>query len=171
MDRIVSNATPLIYLAKADKLMLLQRVIKNVLIPAAVFQEVVAEGKRLGEKDAFRVEKAIAEGWLSVKEVKKKISSQFTLHSGEIEVIALAKEKGINTVLIDDIKARSAAEIAGLTPVGTLWVILQAVKTKIKDFDECLSTLEDIIDSGYYLRDEIYIKVIRAARNLSRDAL
>ena len=47
MDRIVSNATPLIYLAKADKLILLQKVIKNVLIPEAVFQEVVAEGKRL----------------------------------------------------------------------------------------------------------------------------
>ncbi len=77
MDRIVSNATPLIYLAKADKLILLQRVIKNVLIPEAVFQEVVAEGKRLGEKDAFRVEKAIAEGWLEVKEVKKIISFQF----------------------------------------------------------------------------------------------
>ena len=171
MDRIVSNATPLIYLAKADKLILLQRVIKNVLIPEAVFQEVVAEGKRLGEKDAFRVEKAIAEGWLEVKEVKKIISFQFALHSGEIEVISLAKEKGINAVLIDDTKARSAAEIVGLKPVGTLWIILQAVKNKIIDFDECLSTLEDIIDSGFYLKDEIYIKVIRAARKLSGDAL
>ncbi len=74
MDRIVSNATPLIYLATADKLILFQRVIKNVLIPEAVFQEVVAEGKRLGEKDAFRVEKAIAEGWLEVKDAKKVIS-------------------------------------------------------------------------------------------------
>jgi predicted nucleic acid-binding protein len=171
MDRIVSNATPLIYLAKADKLILLQRVIKNVLIPEAVFQEVVAEGKRLGEKDAFRVEKAIAEGWLEVKEVKKIISFQFALHSGEIEVISLAKEKEINAVLIDDTKARSAAEIVGLKPVGTLWIILQAVKAKIIDFDECLSTLEDIIDSGFYLKDEIYIKVIRAARKLSGDAL
>jgi len=171
MDRIVSNATPLIYLAKADKLVLLQRVIKNVLIPDAVFQEVVVEGKRLGEKDAFRVEKAIAEGWLEVKEVKKIISLQFALHSGEIEVISLAKEKGINAVLMDDTKARSAAEIVGLKAVGTLWVILQAVKSKIIDFDECLSTLEAIIDSGFYLKDEIYIKVIRTARNLSADVL
>ena len=84
MDRIVSNATPLIYLAKADKLMLLQRVIKNVLIPEAVFQEVITEGKRLGEKDAVRVEKAINEGWIEVKKVNKKISSQIALHSGEI---------------------------------------------------------------------------------------
>ena len=52
-----------------------------------------------------------------------------------------------------------------------LWIILQAVNAKIIDFDECLSTLEDIIDSGFYLKDEIYIKVIRAARKLSGDAL
>ena len=117
------------------------------------------------------MDKAIAEGWLEVKEVKKIIPFQFALHSGEIEVISLAKEKGINAVLIDDTKARSAAEIVGLKPVGTLWIILQAVKAKIIDFDECLSTLEDIIDSGFYLKDEIYIKVIRAARKLSGDAL
>ncbi len=83
----------------------------------------------------------------------------------------MAKEMGINAVLIDDTKARSAAEIVRLKPLGTLWIILQAVKTAIIDFDECLSTLEDIIDSGFYIKDEIYIKVIRTARNLSSDAL
>ena len=36
---------------------------------------------------------------------------------------------------------------------------------------EGLLTLEDIIDSGFYLKDEIYIKVIRTARNLSGNAL
>jgi hypothetical protein len=39
----------------------------QVLIPKTVFQEVVVEGKRLGEKDAYRVEKAIAQGWLYIK--------------------------------------------------------------------------------------------------------
>jgi len=45
MDKIISKATPLIYLAKADKLALLQTTINQVLIPKAVFQEVVVEGK------------------------------------------------------------------------------------------------------------------------------
>ena len=54
MDRIVSNATPLIYLAKSNKLSLLQTIVNQVLIPEAVFQEVVIEGKRLGEKDSYR---------------------------------------------------------------------------------------------------------------------
>ena len=44
MDKIVSNATPLIYLAKADKLMLLKTIVKEVFIPETVFREVVVEG-------------------------------------------------------------------------------------------------------------------------------
>ena len=167
MDKIVSNATPLIYLAKADKLMLLKTIVKEVFIPEAVFREVVVKGKRMGEKDAYRLEKAITQGWLRVKEIKNLISFQFPLHAGEIEVISLAKEKRIKTVLIDDTKARSAAELEDLKPVGTLWIILQTVKNKIIDFDECLSTLEDIIDSGFYLKDEVYLKLIRTARKLS----
>ncbi len=170
MDKIVSNATPIIYLAKSDKLILLQTIVKEVFIPEAVFREVVVEGIRTQEKDAYRVDKAINQGWLKVKEVNNVISFQFVLHAGEIEVLSLAKEKKIKTVLIDDAKARSAAELIGLKPVGTLWIVLQAVRNKIIGFDECLSTLEDIIDSGFYLKDEVYIKVIRAARNLSGDS-
>ena len=109
MDKIVSNATPLIYLAKSDKLILLQTIVKEVFIPEAVFREIVVEGIRTQEKDAYRVDKAINQGWLKVKEVKNVISFQFPLHAGEIEVLSLAKEKKIKTVLIDDAKARSAA--------------------------------------------------------------
>ena len=169
MDRIVSNATPLIYLAKSNKLSLLQTIVNQVLIPEAVFQEVVIESKRLGEKDSYRVEKAISEGWLKVKKVNNHISFEFSLHAGEIEVISLAREMEIKTVIIDDAKARSAAELAGLIPVGTLGIILHAVKNNIMDFDEFLSTLENIIDSGFYIKDDVYVKVIRTARKLSEE--
>jgi predicted nucleic acid-binding protein len=169
MDRIVSNATPLIYLAKANKLNLLEKLLNEVFIPEAVFQEVVIEGKRLAENDAYRVEKAINEGWLKVKGVQNLLSFDFSLHSGETEVISLAKQEKINTVLIDDAKARSVAELADLKPVGILGIILQAVKRRMLDFDEFLSTLEEIIHCGFYLRDEVYIKIIRTARELSED--
>ena len=171
MDRIVSNATPLIYLAKTDNLNLLKAIANQVYIPEAVFQEVVIEGKRLGEKDAYRVEKCINQGWLRVKEVKNFLSFDFPLHYGELEVISLAGQEGIKKVLIDDAKARSVADLAGLKPVGTLWVILQAVKNRMIDFDEFLSTLESIIHSGFYLKDEVYITVIRKARQLSEEQL
>ena len=169
MDRIVSNATPLIYLAKADQLNLLQRIVKRVFIPEAVHREVVIEGKRLGEKDAFRVEKAIKQGWMIVQGIKSIYPVEIIIHPGEAEVISLAKEKGIEEVLIDDAKARAASEMAGLKPIGTLWLILKAVKDHLLTFDQFLSTLEDIVQSGFYLREEVYLKVVRKARELSGD--
>lgn len=166
MDRIVSNATPLIYLAKADKLNLLKGIAKQVYIPEAVFQEVVIMGKRLGEKDAYRVGKCIDQGWLNIQKAKKMLSFDIPIHYGELEVISLAVQEGINKVLIDDAKARSIADLAGLQPVGTLWVLLESVKNRMMDFDEFLSTLESIINSGFYLKDEVYIKAIRKASEL-----
>ncbi len=169
MDRVVSNATPLIYLAKANKLSLLQTMVKKVFIPEAVYREVVSEGKRLGEKDAYRVEKAINEGWILVQGVKNIYPVEITIHPGEVEVISLAKEKGIQAVLMDDVKARAASEMAGLRPIGTLWLMLKAVKNHMLDFDEFLSVLEDIIQSGFYLKEEVYLKAVRKARKLSAD--
>jgi predicted nucleic acid-binding protein len=169
MDRVVSNATPLIYLAKANKLSLLQTMVKQVFIPEAVYREVVSEGKRLGEKDAYRVEKAINEGWILVQSAKIIYPVEISIHTGEVEVISLAKEKGIEAVLMDDVKARAASEMAGLRPIGTLWLMLKAVKNHMLDFDEFLSVLEDIIQSGFYLKEEVYLKAVRKARKLSAD--
>jgi len=166
MDRIVSNATPLIYLAKADQLNLLQNIVKQVFIPEAVHREVVIEGRRLGEKDAFRVEKAIKQGWMIVQGIKSIYPVEIIIHPGEAEVISLAKEKGIEEVLIDDAKARAASEMAGLKPIGTLWLILKAVKDHLLTFDHFLSTLEDIVQAGFYLKEEVYLKVVRQARDL-----
>ncbi len=169
MDRVVSNATPLIYLAKANQLILLQSMVKQVFIPEAVYREVVIEGKRLEEKDAYRVERAIKQEWMIVQGVKVIYPVEITIHPSEAEVISLAKEKGIETVLIDDAKARAASELAGLSPIGTLGLVLKAVKNHLLNFDQFLSTLEDIVQSGFYLKEELYVRVVRKARELSDD--
>lgn len=169
MDRVVSNSTPLIYLAKANQLSLLQGMVKQIFIPEAVYREVVIEGKRQEEKDAYRVERAIKQGWMIVQGVKIIYPVEITIHPGEAEVISLAKEKGIEMVLIDDAKARAASELTGLRPVGTLWLLLKAVKNHLLNFDQFLSILEDVVQSGFYLKEEVYLKVVRKARELSGD--
>jgi len=169
MDKVISNATPLIYLAKANQLGLLQSMIKQVFIPKAVYREVVVEGKRLGEKYAYRIERAITQGWMIVQDIKIIYPVEITIHPGEVEVISLAKEKGIETVFMDDAKARAASEMAGLRPIGTLWLLLKAVKNHLLNFDQFLSTFEGIVQSGFYLKEEVYLKAVRKARELSHD--
>ena len=167
MQRIVSNATPLIYLSKADQLGLLHKMSKEVFIPNAVYREVVIHGKHREENDAFRVEQAIRNGCIQVKEVKKICHTNLSIHSGEVEVISLAKEMDIKIVLMDDIKARTAAELAGLIPKGTIWLLLKAVKQKILNFEHFLVVLDNIVKSGFYLKQDVFLKAVHKAKALS----
>jgi len=167
MDRLVSNATPLIYLAKINHLRLLKTLVKETLIPEAVHREVVIKGKELGEQDAFLVDKAIDEGWIQVRRVDHIFNVNIKLHPGEMEVISLAKALSIKTVLMDDIKARAACELAGLIPRGTLWLLLNAVKHKIMNFDQFLITLEEITRYGFFLKEDVYFRAVREAKKLT----
>jgi predicted nucleic acid-binding protein len=84
-----------------------------------------------------------------------------------VEVISLALEARIDLLIMDDAKARAAAELAGLKPRGTLWLLLEAIKRKRLSFDEFLATLEAITNQGFYLREDLYVRVIREARRLT----
>lgn len=168
MERVVSNATPLIYLAKADQLHLLADMFKEIMIPDAVYREVVIEGIQREKNDAFRIKKMIEEGWLEVRAVKTDFQIELPLHPGETEVISLALEEGIKTILMDDVKARTAAEMAGLIPKGTIWLMLKGVKEKALDFDQFLMALEGMARSGFYLKEDVFLKAVLTARNLSK---
>ncbi len=64
---IVSNATPLIYLAKLGRLHLLKDFFQEVIIPEEVKRVVVDRGKEQNSVDAFVVEEALKEGWIKKK--------------------------------------------------------------------------------------------------------
>jgi predicted nucleic acid-binding protein len=68
---------------------------------------------------------------------------------------------------MDDSRARAAAEIAGLKPRGTLWLLLEAIKKNALSFDDFLATIEAITNQGFYLREDLYLRVIREARRLT----
>jgi predicted nucleic acid-binding protein len=167
MNRVISNATLLFYLAKADRLDLFHSIFEEILIPEAVYAEVVSKGKQLGQTDAFLVEKAIEEGWISVRRVQESHPVSIPLHPGEVEVISLALEVGVDLLIMDDARARAAAEIAGLRPRGTLCLLLEAVRKNLLGFDGFLATLEALTHHGFYVREGLYLRVIREARKMS----
>lgn len=163
MDKVICNASPLIYLAKADAITILKAVVGEVLIPSAVYDEVVVKGKELGQVDAFRVERAVKQGWIIVHKVAEMYAVEIPLHPGEVEVISLAKQIGVSTVLMDDLKARAACELAGLKPIGTVGILLMALRENYFDFDGFLRTLQDIVKSGLYLKEDVYLTAVREA--------
>jgi len=165
MSGIVSNATPLIYLAKVGKLELLKSVFKEVLIPEEVKIEVVDKGKKLGQNDAYVVEKAIKDGWIKVLKAKK-VEIPLKLDSGEVAVLSLAKELNIQEILVDEIPARTAARLLDLKPRGTVYALLNALKKREIDLDGFLEILNQMIEHGFRLKEEVYIEAVREARKI-----
>lgn len=167
MGKVISNATPLIYLAKADKLGLLKKVFRQVIIPEEVKNEIVDEGKKLGEMDAYLVEQAIKEGWIKVLNTKELIEIPLQLEKGEIAVLSLAKNMNVEEVLIDEAPARLTSEILEIKPRGTIFVLLKALDKEHMGFDEFLSILDGMIEVGFRLKEEVYIRAIQAARRIT----
>ena len=163
---IVSNATPLIYLAKIGRLDLLRKVFGEVFIPEEVKVEAVDRGKELGERDAYIIEKAINDGWLKVSKIQI-IETPIKLEVGEVAALSLAKSLNINEVLMDEVSARTAARLLGLMPRGTVFILLKALEIKEINPDEFLEALKELVRQGFRLKEEVYLEVVRKAREIS----
>ncbi|PIN93389.1 DUF3368 domain-containing protein [Candidatus Pacearchaeota archaeon CG10_big_fil_rev_8_21_14_0_10_31_24] len=160
---IVSNSSPLIYLAKLRKLKLLKELFGKVFIPSEVYEEVVISGKEKSFSDAFLVEKAKIDGWLHIETInnKKEISSfPSEIDYGEAAAIILAKKKNASLLLIDDASARAIAQSFGLKVKGTIFVILQAYKNKLISKQETKSLMASLVREGFRISHELYVSVL-----------
>ena len=156
---IVSNASPLIYLAKVGKLELL-KIFGEICVPEEVKVEVVDRGKALGKQDSYAIEKAIKEGWIKVLKIEP-VDILIKLHPGEIAVLSLAKKLGVKEVLVDEKPARFAAKLLNIKPRGTVFVLLKALKEGLIDLDEFVDTLSEMIRQGFRLKEEIVVEAIK----------
>lgn len=97
---IVSNTSPISNLAKVGQINLLQQLYKTVLIPTAVYEELLDE--RAGEDVIKAVQSAI---WLKIQVVQnQELVSELRnlINLGEAEAIALAIEVNAARLLIDE---------------------------------------------------------------------
>jgi len=168
MSGDVSNASPLIYLAKTGRIDLLRKVFGTVFIPEEVKIEVVDKGKQLGEKDAYIIERAIGEGWLKVLAAQA-IEVPIKLDKGEVAALSLAKKLKLDTVLLDEVSARSAARLLDLTPRGTVFVLLMALEKKELGLDEFLEALSQLISEGFRLKEEVYVEAVKEAKRIASE--
>jgi len=88
----VSNSSPLIYLSVLKDLNLLHDLLGAIVIPSAVYREVVVDGQ--GQPGASEVEKAVGD-WITPVDVEdrfqvNRLQSTLGLQVGECEAIILA---------------------------------------------------------------------------------
>ena len=159
MQKVVSNSSPIIHLAKIGELSLLREYFNTIMVPESVLKECVAEGKDRKEVEAIKKAE-----WIRVAEVQdKKLVKllQSSLDDGESEAIALSLESGADLILLDDSDAREKARIYGLTVTGTLGVLLRAKKDrKISSLKENIMKLRE---SGFWVSDFVEERLLEAS--------
>lgn len=166
---MIANSTPLIYLAKLGKISLLRILFSKIYIPEAVKYEVVDQGKAHNEPDAIIVEQAIQEGWIIVREIKPlAILQEMGIDRGELEAISLAVEMKQKEILLDQTHARVAAELVGLIPRGTLYVLLRALKENKINQKEYRFLLESLLAAGFRMSEELYLNALKFGEQLGR---
>lgn len=160
---IISNASPLMYLSKLNKLDLLKLLEREIFIPREVYEEVVIKGKNEGFLDAYNVEKAIEEGLLKIKEIPQEEKLEkfaLEIHKGEVAVITLAKKLKPNLLLIDDASARIIAESLGFNVKGTLYILLNSYRKRKLSKEETKKLINHLITLGFRISNEFYIQLM-----------
>lgn len=155
---VVSDASPLISLAAIGQLEVLRRLYNRVIIPDAVYREIV--GGDPGLPGASEV-KALE--WIAAQAVRNDALVRallVELDRGEAEAIALAVEIQAGLVLIDERRARAAASRLGLNVVGVLGVLVEAKqKALMPQLKPVLDAL--ITQAGFWMSPELYERILQ----------
>ncbi len=153
---VVSDASPLIALAAIGRFDLLPALYGEVLIPKAVYEEVVVRGS--GEPGADEVRMA---RWLHVEEAPHPSADLLeNLDRGEAEAIALAAHRKAERVLIDERRGRRAAQAHGLHVIGTLGVLIEAKRRGLES--ELRPALDALRAHGSYLSEHVVEQALRS---------
>lgn len=154
----ISDSSVLIHLSQIDRLDLLKFFFSGLLIPPAVWMEVVEDGK--GRTGALEVESAREHEWLQVTTPKNESLVRLlkrNLDTGESEAIALAIENDTFTLLIDEADARRIARMYNIKMTGTLGLLIRAYNEgKIESLEIELKRLVDT--GGFYISHDLYEK-------------
>ncbi len=151
--KVVVNATPLIALSLINQLELLNQLFDEVIIPDAVYQEVVISGA--SKPGAIELKNA---SWIQVQSVTPSSTIEpllLGLDRGELQVILLAISIKPDWVIIDEKLARRVAKVIGLSVKGTVGVLLAGFHAGYLSQEETLDSLQQLVNNGIRLSSQI----------------
>jgi predicted nucleic acid-binding protein len=148
---VVSNSSPLIALARIQRLDLLPAIFESILIPPAVAREIAPSIP-------------ILPTWLRIQAPSVLPPAPLLrrrLGAGEREALALAIELRADRIILDDLPARRSAEAAGLNVIGTLGALVTAKRTDL--LKAIRPELEALLRTSFFLSPQLYNELLRAA--------
>ena len=163
----VFDATPLIYLAKAKRLDVIETLDEPRLVPKAVHHEVVTAGVERGYDDTRRIERAVEDGLINVVAVDTddspvaiRLRNHPGLSNAGVAVLACADARD-GVAVMDESAERSAAEVEDIETRGSAYVVLSAVQRGMLTPKRGRETIDAMIDAGWYVAPDLYTTLVR----------
>ena len=153
---LVADSSAIVALSVCSSLTLLDQLFKEVIVPEAVFLEVVKSEKP---------EAKILENYLREKVHKVNMHDFIYLDgnadAGETEAMLLYKQELADKLLIDDRRGRKIAKINGINTIGSLGILLSAKQSGL--ISKIKPQIEDIAASRIYLTQSLIEVVLEIA--------
>ena len=160
---VISDASPLIALAMVKQLDLLRALYGEVVVPAAVYDEITAVYPAApGASDVRNAE------WIHVRPAENHLlieALSLELDIGEAEAISLAVELDADLLLMDERRGRIVAARLGRRVVGVLGLLIEAktacVLPLVRPILDAL-----LVEAGFWISPELLAKVLASAEEL-----
>lgn len=153
---VIADTSALIAVATCDGLSWLDILFESLSVPRAVFDEALEDGK----PQAGKLKHYLSDKVVDI-DLNDFIIAAPGLGEGELQAMALYRHAGADRLLIDDLRARKAAQYNGINIVGSAGILLMAKNqrliTTVKPY------LELIANSEVYLSEALVREVLKIA--------
>jgi predicted nucleic acid-binding protein len=155
---VISDTTPILSLIKIDRLKILEELYKKIIIPKAVYDELIIN---IDYQDEIDIIKRCT--FIQIENVEENLSvvllqREMKLDRGESEAIVLAKNINADLIIIDERKARRIAKDVGLKVTGTLGILVEAKQQGL--IKELKSLLDELMDNNIRISRKLYMEIL-----------
>ena len=155
---VVADASPLIFLAKLTQLDLVPRLLSDdIRMPRLVYREVMLPGIDPIERDLLQSFLANC----TIEAVPRPRSFASAMNAADNAALTLAVRNKATVLLCDERVTRIMAQGEGIRPLGTLGVLLQAMRTGLLTRSETRRMVDLLVGTrGFRIGIELYQAVL-----------
>ncbi|MDH6107602.1 DUF3368 domain-containing protein [Anabaenopsis tanganyikae CS-531] len=163
---IVSDTSPITNLAAIGQLDLLRQLYSRVIIPEAVYNEMVDINKIVpGAVEVQTLSWIHTQTVINSLQVTEIQENNQSIHLGEAEAIILSLEMKADLLLMDERRGRIVATNYGINITGLLGVLIQAKK------QELIPAIKPLIDqlitqANFRVNPQLYTVVLQASNEI-----